>query len=73
MPLCSRKCELGGMRHWAVLQSWGQCNCANIRTRACLGFRLQTVHAARQTLIEKTKMDMPPAFIKTVLIKPARG
>eukprot|EP00198_Chlamydomonas_reinhardtii_P007560 XP_001696897.1 structural maintenance of chromosomes protein 6A [Chlamydomonas reinhardtii] len=34
---------------------------------------LSTVHAARQTLIEKTKMDMPPAFIKTVLIKPARG
>ncbi|KAG2439305.1 hypothetical protein HXX76_004664 [Chlamydomonas incerta] len=34
---------------------------------------LATVEAARQALITRTKMDMPPSFIKTVLIRPARG
>ncbi|KAG2439303.1 hypothetical protein HXX76_004662 [Chlamydomonas incerta] len=34
---------------------------------------LATVEAARQALIARTKMDMPPSFIKTVLIRPARG
>ncbi|KAG2453512.1 hypothetical protein HYH02_001732 [Chlamydomonas schloesseri] len=34
---------------------------------------LATVEAARQTLVSKSKVDMPPGFLKTVHIRPPRG